>query len=62
MPVPEVNGRPAPAGSAGILPTLFGIGYGSYQVRRETFAVSLLLHVVAVGAIVASSTFLYTHR
>jgi len=62
MPVPEVNGQPAPAGSAGVLPTLFGVGYGAYQVRRETFVVSFLLHIVATGAIVASSSFLYTHR
>ena len=62
MPVAEVNGQPVPAGSPGLMPTLFGVGYGSYQVRRETFVVSFLLHVVAAGAIVASSTFLYTHR
>ncbi|HUI55943.1 MAG TPA: energy transducer TonB [Bryobacteraceae bacterium] len=62
MPVPEVNGRPAPAGSAGVLPTLFGVGYGAYQVRRETFVVSFLLHVVAVVLIVVSGSFVYTHR
>jgi len=44
------------------MPTLFGVGYGSYQVRRETFVVSFLLHILAAGLIVASSSFLYNHR
>jgi len=44
------------------MPTLFGVGYGSYQVRRETFVVSFLLHIVAVVLIVVSGSFLYTHR
>jgi periplasmic protein TonB len=62
MPAPEMNGQPAPAGSASMMPTLFGVGYGSYQVRRETFVVSFLLHILAGGLIVASSSFLYNHR
>jgi len=62
MPVPEMNGQPAPAGPVSLMPTLFGVGYGSYQVRRETFVISFLLHIAAAGAILASSTFLYTHR
>ena len=44
------------------MPTLFGVGYGAYQVRRETFVVSFLLHIVAAGLIVASSSFVYNHR
>jgi len=44
------------------MPTLFGMGYGAYQVRRETFVVSFLLHILAAGLIVASSSFVYNHR
>ena len=62
MAAPDVNSRLAPVGSAGIMPTLFGEGYGTYQVRRETFVLSFILHVVAAGLIVASSSFLYSHR
>jgi len=62
MPAPEMNAHPAPAGSASVMPTLFGVGYGSYQVRRETFVVSFLLHVVAVVLIVVSGSLVYTHR
>jgi TonB family protein len=62
MAASDVNSHLAPTGSAGILPTLFGEGYGTYQVRRETFVVSFILHVLAAGLIVASSSFLYRHR
>ena len=62
MPVPDGSNHPAPGGSAGVLPTLFGEGYGTYQVRRETFVVSFLLHVVTAAAIVMSSSYLYSHR
>ena len=62
MPAPEMNGHPAPDGSASVMPTLFGVGYGTYQVRRETFVVSFLLHILAAGLIVASSSFVYNHR
>jgi protein TonB len=62
MPAPEVNDHPAPAGSASVLPTLFGEGYGTYQVRRETFVLSFLLHILAVVLIVVSTSYLYSHR
>jgi protein TonB len=62
MPVPEVNDHSRPTASGGILPTLFGEGYGTYQVQRETFVVSFLLHIVAAALIIASSSFLYQHR
>ncbi|HYN15510.1 MAG TPA: energy transducer TonB [Terriglobales bacterium] len=62
MAAPDVNNRLAPVGSAGILPTLFGEGYGTYRVRRETFVLSFILHLLAAGLIVASSSFLYSHR
>ena len=62
MPVPDGSNHPAPSGSAGVLPTLFGEGYGTYQVRRETFVISFFLHVVTAVAIVMSSSYLYSHR
>ncbi len=62
MPAPEVNELPRPAAPASILPTLLGEGYGTYQVRRETFVVSFLLHILAVALIFASTNFLYSHR
>jgi TonB family protein len=62
MPAPKVNDHPVPAGSAGVLPTLFGEGYGTYQVRRETFVLSFLLHILAVVLIVVSTSYLYSHR
>jgi protein TonB len=62
MAAPDVNSRLAPVGSAVILPTLFGEGYGTFQVRRETFVLSFILHIMVAGLIVASSSFLYSHR
>jgi periplasmic protein TonB len=62
MPALEAKDDRAPAGTVGVLPTLFGEGYGTYQVRRETFILSFLLHIVAVALIVASSSYLYSHR
>jgi len=44
------------------MPTLFGEGYGTYQVRRETFVISFCLHIVTAVAIVLSSSYLYSHR
>src|ERR1051326_601573 len=32
-----------------IMPSLFGAGYGTYQVRPENFVLSFLTHTVAVG-------------
>ena len=60
MPAPGVNDYPT--GSAHILPTLFGDGYGTYPVRRQTFVLSFLLHILAGALIAASTSFLYSHR
>jgi periplasmic protein TonB len=62
MPAPDINNRLAPAGTGAVLPTLFGEGYGTYQVRRETFVVSFFLHILAAVLIMVSSSFLYQHR
>jgi periplasmic protein TonB len=51
-----------PAGSASVLPTLFGEGYGTYPVQRRTFVLSFLLHILAGALIAASTNFLYGHR
>jgi len=62
MPAPDATSHLAPSASAGVLPTLFGEGYGTYQVRRETFVISFFLHIVTAAAIVLSSSYLYSHR
>ena len=62
MPAREVNDHPAPAGPVSVLPTLFGEGYGTYQVRRDTFVLSFLLHILAVVLIVVATSYLYSHR
>jgi TonB family protein len=46
------NGNTA---NADILPTLFGVGYGNYPVRRSNFALSLAAHVAALALAVAAS-------
>jgi periplasmic protein TonB len=60
MPAPDVND--SPMGSAHILPTLFGDGYGTYPMRRQTFVLSFLLHILAGALVAASTSFLYSHR
>ena len=62
MSAPDATSHLAPSASAGVLPTLFGEGYGTYQVRRETFVISFFLHIVTAAAIVLSSSYLYSHR
>jgi TonB family protein len=43
------------AAHADILPTLFGVGYGNYPVRRSNFALSLVAHAAALALAVAAS-------
>jgi protein TonB len=45
-----------------ILPTLFGAGYGAYQVRRGTFVLSFILHTLALALLAISSIYLVKHR
>lgn len=47
---------------AQILPTLFGDEYDSYQVRKSTFVLSFLSHILILGLIVASGHFVVAHR
>jgi TonB family protein len=53
------NGAPA---HTDILPTLFGVGYGNYPVRRGNFALSLLAHAAALAlAVVAGIWMMGSH-
>lgn len=45
-----------------ILPTLFGEGYGIYQVNRKSFVASFLMEIALVAMIVWGSTWTWTHR
>lgn len=45
-----------------ILPTLFGEGYGDYQVRPTNFLVSFLLHTLLVAFILWSAYWVAQHR
>lgn len=44
-----------------ILPTLFGEGYGIYQVRRGSFVASFILNTLFVALIVFIGTYTWTH-
>lgn len=41
-----------------ILPTLFGSGYGIYEVKRTTFILSFLLHVLGIILIATASLYI----
>lgn len=45
---PVSPARPAPAGEAAVMPSLFGRGYSIYPVRRSNFAASAALHATMV--------------
>jgi TonB family protein len=45
-----------------ILPTLFGAGYGTYKVRRETFVISFLLHTVMIITFLTASIYMVSHK
>lgn len=45
-----------------VLPTLFGAGYGSYAVQSRNFAISFAAHVAMLAFLLASGTFLVSHR
>src|SRR5579864_8943618 len=45
-----------------ILPTLFGEGYGIYQVRRSNFAISFAAHALALAVILTSGMWVVQHR
>jgi periplasmic protein TonB len=45
-----------------ILPTLFGEGYGNYQIRPTNFLVSFVLHSVALALLIWSGYWVAAHR
>ena len=45
-----------------VLPSLFGEGYGLYAIHNGPFLLSLLAHVLAIALLLASSSYLVTHR
>lgn len=53
---------PLPAIGPAILPTLFGEGYGLYEIRKGSFLLSFVAHAVVLVLILASSSYLVTHR
>jgi hypothetical protein len=59
-PAPEPAVPPAP--DTTILPTLFGEGYGLYETKPLTFVFSFIAHIIIVGLVVWSGTFVVTHR
>ncbi|MFB3814450.1 MAG: energy transducer TonB [Terriglobales bacterium] len=61
--MPSQAARPAPAPPPpDILPTLFGAGYGTYAVRKDTFILSFLLHALGVIVLVTSGVYITSHR
>jgi protein TonB len=57
----EVRSDPARA-QIEMMPTLFGQGYGGYEVRRGNFLISFVLHVIAAALILYSARFAVEHR
>jgi protein TonB len=45
-----------------ILPTLFGEGYGIYEVNRKSFVASFLLEIALVCMVVWAGTWTWTHK
>ena len=45
-----------------ILPTLFGEGEGLYPQRKDTFAYSFILHMIALGLIIWSGHWVVSHQ
>src|SRR4051812_36515614 len=62
MASPSLQTKPFRAATQGdILPTLFGKGYGNYDVRPNNFVFSFLTHVLA-GVLVIVIPILWTHN
>ena len=45
-----------------ILPTLFGVGYGNYQVQRTSFVLSVLVHVLGMILLLTGGIYLAAHH
>ena len=60
---PSIQKSPAaPPVRPDILPTLFGEGYGGYQVRKSTFVLSFLLHTLVVALLLTSGIWMVQHH
>lgn len=44
-----------------IMPSLFGVGYGTYETRPRNFVYSVIIHTVALGLILAITTYVARH-
>jgi len=66
MSSPEVNMSQAPSPASQkfdpVLPTLFGEGYGIYQVQRNSFILSYLLNTLFVTAAVLIGSFAWQNK
>jgi len=68
MATPVLDRRPslprAPVSRAepDILPSLFGAGYGTYEVRPRNYIFSFLAHIVLVGLAIAITTWIANHH
>ncbi|HYH00662.1 MAG TPA: energy transducer TonB [Terriglobales bacterium] len=56
---PEKSAQPRPEV---ILPTLFGEGYGNYQIQKTNFLVSFVLHSIALGLVIWSGMWVAEHH
>jgi periplasmic protein TonB len=45
----------APASQPDILPTLFGVGYGTYSAQPKTYVLSFVMHIAVLAVIIAAS-------
>jgi periplasmic protein TonB len=45
-----------------ILPTLFGEGYGIYEVNRKSFVASFLLEIALISSVVLIGSWTWTHK
>lgn len=59
---PEQPAGKPPLQQPDILPTLFGAGYGDYQIRKTNFILSFVLHMVIVAIALFSAWWVANHR
>src|SRR5438105_289473 len=66
MPVleqkPPAARPPVSRAEPDILPSLFGAGYGTYEVRPRNYIYSFVAHVVLVGLVIAITTWIANHH
>lgn len=62
MSSPAAKTARAPEPVPDILPSLFGEGYGTYGVRRETFILSFLIHTLGIILIATSGYYVVKHK